>query len=531
MMSTRRLKKSKKPKSSVPGDFPRRLIQESGPELAGPGSKIYQSIISSGEWPRSWKVEYGSALQKQLNPISEDQLRIISLTPFFSKVFEQYVVTWLLEFIGDKIDWGQYAGFKGSSISHYLIDFVNFILFNQDLQVPHAVLAAMVDFSKAFNRINHNTIITILSEMGVPGWLLRIVIGFLSDRELVLRYKGGTSGRKRLPGGGPQGTRLGLFLFIILINAAGFGILQKHTGEHITKPLSKRTPIPNIHMKFVDDMTVATSINLKDALEPNPNPNPPRPLAFHDRTQHILPVEKCTLQGELRKLQDYANTNQMLVNCDKTKVMLFNSRRKYDFMPRLEIVNGSILEVVEEFKLLGVIVQSDLKWHSNTQYICQKGYARLWMLRRLKSLGANVDEMLDVYDKQIRCVLELAVAVWEPALTQVEVRQIERVQKSAFSVILGEEYLSYENSLLKLDRLELSTRRYNLCKKFAKKSALHPKYQNWFTFNPEESKPVNTRSKKPELAYKPVKTRTDRYHDSPLPFLTNILNKSCLKKN
>ena len=79
------------------------------------------------------------------------------------------MVTWLLEFIGEKIDWGQYGGIKGSSISHYLIDFVNFILFNHDLKVPHAVLAAMVDFSKAFNRINHNIIITILSEMGVPG--------------------------------------------------------------------------------------------------------------------------------------------------------------------------------------------------------------------------------------------------------------------------------------------------------------------------------------------------------------------------
>ena len=365
--------------------------------------------------------------------------------------------------------------------------------------------------------------------MGVPGWLLQIVIGFLSDRELVLRYKGVTSGRKRLPGGGPQGTRLGLFLFLILINAAGFGILQKHTGEHITKPLNKRTPIQNIHMKFVDDMTVATAINLKSVLAPNPNPNPTRPLAFHDRTQHILPVEKCAMQGELLKLQEYATANQMLINFDKTKVMLFNTGRKYDFMPRLEIGNGSILEVVEEFKLLGVILQSNMKWHSNTSYMCQKGYARLWMLRRLRNLGANVGEMLDVYDKQIRCVLELAVAVWEPALTQVEGKQIERVQKSAFSVILGDEYMSYENSLKKLDRQRLSERRYNLCKKIAKKSRLHPKYQNWFTFNPEESKPVNTRSEKPVLAYKPVNTRTNRYLDSPLPFLTNILNETCLK--
>ena len=40
--------------------------------------------------------------------------------------------------------------------------------------------------------------------MGVPGWLLRIVMGFLTERELIVRYKGRISGRKMLPGGGPQ---------------------------------------------------------------------------------------------------------------------------------------------------------------------------------------------------------------------------------------------------------------------------------------------------------------------------------------
>ena len=251
---------------------------------------------------------------------------------------------------------------KGSSITHYLVDFVNNILFNQDLRVPYAVLAAMVDFSKAFNRISHNVIITILSEMGVPGWLLRIVIGFLSNRELILRYKGGTSERKSLPGGGPQGTRLGLFLFLILINAAGFGHLQTHTGDLITKPLSKRRPIPNIHMKFVDDLTIATAINLKNFVAPNPNPDPPRPLNYHDRTLHVQPVDDSQLQRELYKLQNYANQNQMVINSEKSKIMLFSTGRKYDFMPRLLIEDGIFLEVVEEFKLLGVILQSNLKW-------------------------------------------------------------------------------------------------------------------------------------------------------------------------
>ena len=161
-------------------------------------------------------MEYGTPLQKQPSPETEDHLRIISLTPFFSKVYERFVVSWLLHYIGDQMDWGQYGGLKGSSISHYLIDFVNFILFNQDLNIPYAVLSVMVDFSKAFNRIDHNLVITILSEMKVPGWLLRIVMGFLADREKVLRYRGIASGRNRLTGGGP----LGLFIFLILINSA-----------------------------------------------------------------------------------------------------------------------------------------------------------------------------------------------------------------------------------------------------------------------------------------------------------------------
>ena len=145
------IKRSKNPTSSVPGDLPRRGVQEFGPELATPAGQIYRNIVRTGHWPKQWRVEYGTPLQKKKNPVTEDDLRIISLTNYFSKQFEQFVITWLLEYIGSQLDWGKYGDVKGSSISHYLINFINFILFNQDLAVPHAVLAVMIDFSKAFN--------------------------------------------------------------------------------------------------------------------------------------------------------------------------------------------------------------------------------------------------------------------------------------------------------------------------------------------------------------------------------------------
>ena len=118
-----------------------------------------------------------------------------------------------------------------------------------------------------------------------------------------------------MPGGGPQGTRLGLFIFLILINAAGYEILNMNIEKHITTKLSKRTPLPNIHMKYVDDLSYAQSINLKESL--TDNPNPVLPTTYHDRTHHTLPTTACQLQGELNRLVEYSEMNQMRINQDK----------------------------------------------------------------------------------------------------------------------------------------------------------------------------------------------------------------------
>ena len=314
-----KIKEAKKPKSGVPGDLPRKLIKEFAPELTTPLVSIYNNIISSGTWPSDWKVEFGIPLQKVQNPKSEDELRIISLTKFFSKVFEKFVMEWLLEYISPYIDCGQYGGLKGSSVSHYLVDFINFVLYNQDIKDIHAVLAVAVDFSKAFNRVNHNIVIELLSDLGVPGWLLDVVIGFLEHRELLVNYKGETSNKKNMPGGGPQGTLLGMLLFLVLINAAGFRENIKNIGKYVTKPFNTRKPMPRIHMKYVDDMTAAEAINLKKQLIANPNTNPVRPLQYHDRTEHILPEGQSQVKDLLDQLVNYSKEHKMKLNSQKNQ--------------------------------------------------------------------------------------------------------------------------------------------------------------------------------------------------------------------
>ena len=277
--------------------------------------------------------------------------------------------------------------------------------------------------------------------------LLRIVVGFLENRELEVTFKGAKSGRQKKPGGGPQGTILGMFLFLILINSAGFKEAVRNTGQVITNPRRTRKPIEHIHMKFIDDMTVAESIDLKQKLIPNPDLNPPRPVNYHDRTGHVLNMGQSQVQVQLNELMEYTKKNEMKINGEKSKAILFNSARKYDFFPNLKLDNGDTLEVVEELKLLGVILTSNLSWHAQADYMCQRAYSRIWMLRRLKPLGANQEELIDVYTTQIRCLLEFAVAVWNSGLTKGQVSQIERVQKCALAVILDREYYNYNHAL------------------------------------------------------------------------------------
>lgn len=191
-------------------------------------------------------------------------------------------------------------------------------------------------------------------------------------------------------------------------------------------------------------------------------------------------------------------------------------------MPELEIEENSKLDVVEEAKLLGVIISSDMSWKSNTANMYKKGFERIWILRRLKKLGVDQHELKDVYRKQILSILELAAPLWTGGITVQERKQLERVQRTALHVILGENFESYYQSLETLQVDPLHNRRMKICQKFALKKAEHHQFRNWFQLNP--TKTNNTRSIKNKFVT--PYARTKKYENSAIPFLTELLNNT-----
>ena len=130
------------------------------------------------------------------------------------------------------------------------------------------------------------------------------------------------------------------------------------------------------------------------------------------------------------------------------------------------------------------------------------------------------DHLVDIYTKQIRSIVELAVPAWHGAITLAEQIDLERTQKCAAHIILGEDYESYRKALLRLDLDTLHNRRDKLCLKFGKKSEKHPKFQTWFK---SASNIKNTRQEK--FKYRSVFAKHSRFWKSPISYLTRRLNE------
>jgi hypothetical protein len=96
----------------------------------------------------------------------------------------------------------------------------------------------------------------------------------------------------------------------------------------------------------------------------------------------------------------------MVLNQKKTKVMLFNFTEKNKFTTRLQLNNAN-LEVVEQAKLLGVIITNDLKWDENTAYLVKRAYARMELLRKVAAFTRSAEEKKNIYVLYVRSIFDI----------------------------------------------------------------------------------------------------------------------------
>ena len=136
-------------------------------------------------------------------------------------------------------------------------------------------------------------------------------------------------------------------------------------------------------------------------------------------------------------------------------------------------------------------------------------------------LGADQEDLRDIYIKQIRSILEFAVPVWHSSLTGEDRLRIERIQKTAMHIIIGLKYKSYTSALNILKLEPLFNRRQKLCKTFARKCFKSSKFQHWFQPNRKSPSRHNPFPERLCTVY----SRLKRFEMSPISYMTELLNR------
>ena len=457
-------------KSPGPDGIPNWVLKSYAYVLSSPVASIFNASIQEAVVPSMWKKANVIPVPKKSVPkdISKD-LRPISLTTTLSKICERFVTDWLLKSIGAKIDTRQFGSVKNSSATHALLSLTHHLLSATDAS-SNAVRVFLLDFEKAFDRIDHNILVNKLQQMSVSQTIINWIRSFLSDRKQRVKLANCHSDWQTLNGGVPQGSVLGPALFLVMIN-------------DLLIDWSDR-------WKYVDDSTFA---------------------------ERVTSTESNELQDLVNVIYNWCEVNNMKLNIDKCKEMVIDfAREKHEFLPLT--INNVGIERVKSARILGLSIQDDLKWNEHVNHIVKKAGKRLYMLRLLKRSNADNSILILVYCTIIRPVLENACQVWHFNITEYLSEDIEKLQKRALRIVLP--FATYREACSITGIPLLKDRRRLLCERFFVKNAHGDKLGDLLP--PKLEHNYNTRY---GSDYNNYSCKTDRFMKSFFPQMVSLMNR------
>lgn len=274
----------------------------------------------------------------------------------------------------------------------------------------------------------------------------------------------------------------------------------------------------------MDDLTILEIIHLANIglASHNIRAQVPSNIPVHNQ---VINSEHLKTPGYLDDINNWTEQNLMQLNQKKTKQIVFNFNRGKQFTTEIHLKQDP-LEIVNEVKLLGVIISNDLKWHKNTSYLTKKANRKMRMLHIAAKFTRNKEHLKHIYKTFIRSNLEFSSTVWHSSLSVADRQDLERIQKAAVKVILGKEYVDYSQALSDLNLESLDKRREGMALKFAKNSLNNANFSKLFPLRRVKHEMSCRMSDKYSVNF----SKTRRYKDSAVPYLQGLLNKDDVEK-
>ena len=246
-----------------------------------------------------------------------------------------------------------------------------------------------IDFTLAFNSMQIHTLLQRLIDIGVNGGIIHLVRDFLSNRPQQVCVNDIRSDITVLNTGAPQGTILSPLLFSLYTNE--FQLDQEKFSL----------------FKYADDMALVALLKKGDT------------------------VGEDAYRGHVSSLHDWCDASSLEMNIGKTKEMVIYEKDPVQPL----IIKGHNVEMVNNFKYLGTIIDNNLDFSDNTDYIFKSCNQRLHLLRRLNSFRVSKQIVETVYRNLIEGILTFNIAMWYGNLNLKCRGKLQRIVNLASKII------------------------------------------------------------------------------------------------
>ena len=366
-------------------------------ELLSVITHIVNFSLKTSLFPSAWKKAFVIPLPKIPNPVLLEQFRPISILPILSKVLEQIVHKQFSSYLNCyKLLSPYQSGFRPShSTITALIKVTDDIRWAMDNKL--LTLLVLLDFSSAFNSVDFDILLGILSSLNVSPQTVTWFESYLRGRSQCVNCDEVSSDWCDLTAGVPQGGVLSPLLFSIFIN-------------YLTKIISS-----SFHL-YADDLQ----------------------LYKHFQHQHLDSAIAC-INSDLENISVWAKQHGLLVNPVKSQVIIIGSRRMrncldFDTIPRLTY-NSVPIPYSSTVKNLGLTMDCHLSWEPHINGISKRIYYSLHSLRRLQNF-LPVSTKISLVHALLLPLLDYADVCFLDA-TEELVNKLERLQNQCIRFIYG----------------------------------------------------------------------------------------------
>ena len=255
--------------------------------------------------------------------------------------------------------------------------------------------------------------------IGLNSYIIAWLSDYLTSRKQRVVVDGSISSSTEVLSGVPQGSILGPLLFLIYIN--GITDVELAPGSRL--------------VLYADDVLIYSAVS--------------------------CPSDYQLLQGDIDAICDWSTVQYLTLNPQKCKFMTISRKKGPSSTSFTLKLNNSVLEEVEQFKYLGVMLCHNLSWSPHISAICAKARKILGLLYRHFYNHSSDDCLKQLYLSLVRPHLDYAAQVWDPYL-QKDVQRLENIQKFALKLVSHNWSTSYQDLLSLCDLPTLSNRRLHL---------------------------------------------------------------------